>query len=294
MNARREIYEAHYQRYQKAGKGEKGKILGELTGTTGLNRDHLAHVLASYGKSAGEGRPVRRKREPGKRGGRPPAYQDPAFIRVLTRIWEDHGRPCGKLCAAMIRGMIDFLVSWKEPDYGITDELNVLLVTISGAQIDRLLAPARKARELRGVSTTRAAGASLRSRVPVQTHVDRQTVQPGDFAFDTAAHCGASASGQFCKTLTGTGPYSGWVEERALLNSANKWAALAIEDIRASLPFPLTAGHYDNGMEFINKPLLAWCLERHIKAARSRPCRKNGNCLRTSGPSGTKKLRCGS
>ena len=298
MNARREIYEAHYQRYQKAGKGEKGKILGELTGTTGLNRDHLAHVLASYGKSAGEGRPVRRKREPGKRGGRPPKYQDPAFIRVLTRIWEDHGRPCGKLCAAMIRGMIDFLVSWKEPDYGITDEVKVLPVTISGAQIDRVVAPARNALEPRGVSTTRAAGASLRSQVPVQTHFDRKTVGPGDFAFDTSAHAdfspsGACASGQFCKTLTGTGPYSGWVEERALLNSANKWVALAIEDIRSSLPFPLSGGHYDNGMEFINKPLLAWCLERNIKATRSRPYRKNDNCLRTSGTGGTEKLRCG-
>jgi hypothetical protein len=67
----------------------------------------------------------------------------------------------------------------------------------------------------------------------------------------------------------------------------------AIEGIRSSLPFPLTAGHYDNGMEFINKPLLEWCLAGHIKASRSRPSRKNGNCLRTSGPSQAKKLRCG-
>jgi hypothetical protein len=53
--------------------------------------------------------------------------------------------------------------------------------------------------------------------------------------------------------------------------------AKAIEDIRSGLPFPLTAGHYDNGMEFINKPLLEWCLQRHIKATRSRPYRKNDN-----------------
>jgi hypothetical protein len=175
--------------------------------------------------------------------------------------------------------MIDFLVSSKEPDYGITGELKTLVTTISGSQIDRLPAPARKALELRGVSTTRAAGASLRSQVPVQTHFDRKTVKPGDFAFDTVAHCGGSAKGQFCKTLTGTSPYSGWVEERALLNSANKWVAGAIEDIRSSLPFPLTSGHYDNGMEFINKPLLDWCLARHITATRSRPYHKNDKCF---------------
>jgi hypothetical protein len=289
MKTRRDIFEAHYRRYQQAGKKDKGKILDEVAGTTGLNRDHLAHVLASYGKQQtvknegytgrGESQSAHRKREQGKGGGRPPKYQEKAFVALLTRIWEDHGRPCGKLLAPLIRGIIDFLVASKEPDYGIRDEQKSLLVTVSGAQIDRLLAPARKALEIRGISTTRAAGASLRSQVPVQTHFDRKAVKPGDFAFDTVAHCGGSASGQFCKTLTGTSPYSGWVEERALLNSANKWVAEAIEDIRSSLPFPLTGGHYDNGMEFINKPLLEWCLAKHIKASRSRPYRKNDNCF---------------
>jgi hypothetical protein len=35
-------------------------------------------------------------------------------------------------------------------------------------------------------------------------------------------------------------------------------------------------------MEFINKPLLEWCFAKHIKTSLSRPCRKNGNCLRIS------------
>jgi hypothetical protein len=44
-----------------------------------------------------------------------------------------------------------------------------------------------------GISTTRAAGASLRSQAPVQTHFDRKTVKQGDFAFDAVAH--------FCKEV---------------------------------------------------------------------------------------------
>jgi hypothetical protein len=136
MSTRREIYQAHFKRYQKAGKTEKGKILDELTGTTGLNRDHLAHVLASSGKQGGGeavgkggGSKGRGKRSPGKRGGKPPKYQEGAFIGVLTRIWGDHERPCGKLLAAMIPGMIDFLVSSSEPDYGITEGLRACLVS---------------------------------------------------------------------------------------------------------------------------------------------------------------------
>jgi hypothetical protein len=53
MSARREIYQGHCRRYQKAGKTGKGKILEELTGTAGLNRDRLAQVPASYGKQDG-------------------------------------------------------------------------------------------------------------------------------------------------------------------------------------------------------------------------------------------------
>jgi hypothetical protein len=42
MKASREIFEAHYRSYQRT-----GKILEEVAGTTGLNRDHLAHMPAS-------------------------------------------------------------------------------------------------------------------------------------------------------------------------------------------------------------------------------------------------------
>jgi hypothetical protein len=69
MKPRREIFEARYRRYQRAGKKDKGKILDEAAGTAGLNRDHLARVLASYGKkqtAKGEGQAdageARRKR----------------------------------------------------------------------------------------------------------------------------------------------------------------------------------------------------------------------------------------
>jgi hypothetical protein len=64
------------------------------------------------------------------------------------------------------------------------------------------------------------------------------------------------------------------VEERSLLNSANRWVQEAMPNIRSELPFPMTGAHYDNGMEFINKPLIAWCFERLIRITRSRPYKK--------------------
>jgi hypothetical protein len=281
MHSRQEILKANFKEYQRATKKGRKELLDRLVPVTGMNRSYLATALGNYSRKEDVTKPQNKgKRKPrplGKRGGRPVKYGE-AFVKVLSTIWDEYGKPCGKLLVPMIHGMMDFLAESKNPDYGITEENRALLLEVSAAEADILLKPARKAFEIKGVSTTRAVQTPLRSQIPVRTHFDRETVKPGMFAFDTVAHCGGSASGQFCKTLTGTDVFSGWIEERALLNAANAWVKTAIDDIHASLPFPMAGAHYDNGMEFINGPLLAWCIARHIEASRTRPYHKNDNC----------------
>jgi transposase InsO family protein len=278
MHSRQEIIKTNFKNYQRASKSGRKELLDRLEPVTGLNRSYLATTLGNYGKKGDVRTKGRRKQRPaGKRGGRPVKYGE-AFVKVLGTIWDDFGKPCGKLLVPMIRGMIDFLAVSRSPDYGITGEIKKLLLEVSAAEADIRLKPLRKAHKIKGASTTRAVQTPLRSQIPVRTHFDRGTVTPGKFAFDTVAHCGGAARGQFCKTLTGTDVFSGWLEERALLNAANSWVQGAISDINTNLPFPMTGAHYDNGMEFINEPLLAWCIVRHIEATRTRPYHKNDNC----------------
>jgi len=282
MHSRQEILKTNYKDYQEATKKGRKELLDRLVPVTGMNRSYLATALSSYGKREGQGntpgaKGKRKQRPAGKRGGRPVKYGE-GFTEALTKIWDEFGKPCGKLLVVMIKGMIDFLEKSKKPCYRITKEIRKLLLEVSAAQADIVLKPARKALEIKGKSTTRSAQTPLRSQIPVRTHFNRDTVKPGSFAFDTVAHCGGSARGQYCKTLTGTDVYSGWIEERSLLNSANTWVQKAISDVDAGLPFPMKGAHYDNGMEFINEPLLAWCISRHIEATRGRPYRKNDNC----------------
>ena len=281
MHSRQEILRTNFKDYQEATKRERKEILDRLVPVTGLNRSYLATALCNYGKNGGLTEPRtkgrRKQRLQGKRGGRPVKYGE-EFTKVLSHIWDDFGKPCGKLLVPMIRSLIDYLEESKTPAYGITADIRELLMEVSAAEADILLRPARKALEIKGKSTTRAVQTPVRSRIPVRTHFKRDTVKPGQFAFDTVAHCGGSASGQFCKSLTGTDVFSGWIEERSLLNAANVWVKAAIVDIEANLPFPMTGAHYDNGMEFINEPLLNWCIQRHIQASRTRPYHKNDNC----------------
>ncbi|MDR2499491.1 MAG: hypothetical protein LBD37_00240, partial [Treponema sp.] len=132
MNTRKDLFRTSGQEYRKAGKKERGVILDRLTETTGMNRDYLATVLRNYGRKVSAvigGKAVeveagarkkaeRKKRERGKRGGRPVKYGE-EFVQTLTVIWEEHGLLCGKLLVPYIRSTIDFLKA--KADYGITD-----------------------------------------------------------------------------------------------------------------------------------------------------------------------------
>ena len=61
-------------------------------------------------------------------------------------------------------------------------------------------------------------------------------------------------------------------------NKARKWVLAALDDIAAAMPFPILGVDSDNGSEFINHHLLAWCEQRQITFTRSRPGNKNDGC----------------
>ncbi|MDR1901815.1 MAG: transposase family protein, partial [Treponema sp.] len=178
----------------------------------------------------------------------------------------------------------DFLEESREIDFGITAEIHPLLLNVSPAEIDILLKPERKKLEIRGKSLTKS-GPVLKNEIPIRTFFRWDERKPGFFELDRVAHCGNATKGQFCWTLTATDVYSGWTEERVLLNNAHFWTKQAAADIHSALPFPMYGIDTDNGGEFIKTQLLQWCNDNQIQFTRGRPYRKNDNCLRTSGPS---------
>jgi len=71
---------------------------------------------------------------------------------------------------------------------------------------------------------------------------------------------------------------SGWTEPVAVLNKSRLHTHNGIKTIRARLPFALRGVDSDNGSEFINAHLLAYCKAESIKFTRGRPNNKNDNC----------------
>jgi hypothetical protein len=286
MQTRKKICVKIYQRYQKAGKKGKGKILDEYAKTLECNRDYLAHLLANWGKTryaaignetvkfiAKEPVKGRQKAPGGTKTGRPEKYHQ-AFVKILKEIWELFDFQCGKLLAPLIRGMIAFLVI----EFKLGTDMRILFETVSPSTIDRKLKHEKKRFRIKGVSTTKP-GALLKSQIPIRVYFTWDDRKPGFFELDTLAHCGSRNSGQFCWTLTITDVGSGWTEVCPLLNHAHRWVKEQVEHTKETLPFPMLGIDSDNGDEFINKQLLEWCHQNQITFTRGRPYRKNDNCF---------------
>ena len=121
-------------------------------------------------------------------------------------------------------------------------------------------------------------GSLLKSQIPIRTWAEWDDAAPGFVEIDLVGHEGGNAAGEHAYTLTVTDIATGWTENRSVPNKARKWVLAALDDIAATMPFPILGVDSDNGSEFINDHLLAWCDKRKITFTRSRPGNKNDGC----------------
>jgi IS30 family transposase len=119
----------------------------------------------------------------------------------------------------------------------------------------------------------------LKKRVPVRTFADWNETRPGFFEADLVAHCGWSTEGAYLATLVLTDVATGWIECMALLHHTQHAVIEAIEAARRLLPFPILGIDTDNGSEFLNAELLAYCEREGITFTRGRAYKKNDQCF---------------
>ena len=280
MSERRSLTEEVVRRYRRAGKKEKGVILGEFVKSSGYKRKYAIHLLNSWGRTRwvridGKlvklvvGRPRRAKRRL-----RPQRY-DQEVLSVLKKIWYVFDYMCGKRLVVVLRTMLPVLESFGE--IRLTCGVRDKLLTISAATIDRLLQHERARLRLKGRTHTKP-GSLLKHQIPIRTFADWNEQEPGFFEIDLVAHDGGDASGDYCQTLTITDVDTGWVDLHGLKNKAQRWTHAAIDAARHSLPIAMQGIDTDNGGEFINNHLVRYCAEHGITFTRGRPYRKNDMC----------------
>ena len=277
MKERQKLTRITAGKYRTAKKKDKTKILDTFIEQTKYGRKYAIHILANEGKEKPIGKKIRLKithRSDKKRVY--PRFYDDAVKNALVPIWEAFNYQCGKLLAPFLHANIDCIGT--DPMFDFCDEVIMKLRIISAATIDRLLKKVKANMKIKGTNGTKPAKGHIKSSIPVMSHFQCKEQGPGVWQIDLVQHDGGNASGEFCYTLTITEVHTPWTVHYALKNKAFKWVFEALDHALTVLPLPVLILHPDNGSEFINSALLAWCKEKGITLTRSRGSKKNDNC----------------
>jgi hypothetical protein len=171
----------------------------------------------------------------------------------LVLVWKTLNRICAKRLIPFLPDILETLE--EEGHVQLSKEHRSLLLSMSAATADRLL-QAHRYTHPHGPSTTK----------------------PGFLEVDLVVHCGGRLQGGCLYTITLTDIATGWTECLPLLNRGREAVLAALQRARALFPFSILGIDTDNGGEFINEELAAYCVREQITFTRGRPYEKRDQC----------------
>ena len=259
-------FQSIYERYHRASKRLKGKILDEFCKVCGYRRKY---AIAKLNSTAGEERQYRKQTAESRRR-RPTIYSDQT-INILGKVWEAANYPC----STRLKSVLHLWMPWIEKYFQPEAEIKEQLLKISPRQMDRRL-QRKKLKAKRRLYGGTKPGTLLKHQIPIKT--DHWDVKEAGFTeIDTVSHSGNSAAGLFAYSVNQTDILSGWVETRAVLGKGEKEVGLSIEEMEQYFPFKILGIDADNGGEFINYHLKRICERKNIQFTRGRPYKKDDN-----------------
>ncbi|MGB4853243.1 MAG: integrase [Ignavibacteria bacterium] len=254
------------ERYTKAGKEEKKKILDEFCTVCIYHRKYAIKLLNQF--------PFPEINKQRKRAGRKKKYHTEGVINYLKTLW----KKTNLICSDRLKAAIPiWLPIYKKSIFSLSKKDEELLREISPATIDRILAKYRGKYTKRGLCTTRP-GSIIRDLIPIKTNQWEEN-RPGFIEVDLVAHCGTSVAGEYINTLDIVDIATGWTSQRAVWGKGEVNTLKAIREIELTLPFKIRGFDSDNGKEFMNYRLLKYFKHRKepVNYTRSRAYNKNDN-----------------
>ena len=150
--ASREYLGRMQERYRRASREEKGRLLTEAVAVTGYHRKAL---IRRWGQVA----PPRRR----ARGGRPTRY-GPPVVRALRVVWEAAGYPW----SVRLKAWLPLWLPWARRRLAVSPATEGKLRVLSARQMDRLLAPDTRTIRRRLYGRTKP-GTLLKHHIPIKT-----------------------------------------------------------------------------------------------------------------------------
>lgn len=266
MQARNQYLKEVRVEYLKAAKAQKSRLLAEAVKRTRLDQKYLIKKLKPR-SNLDRVKVIRRRRT---------AIYDHAVAAALARCWAIFDHPCGQRLAPLLKVEVDRLRTLGE--LRCSDEVAAKLSTVSPRTIDDKLKHAKEVERLKR-KYHKKIHPLLYQKVPAKVFSEQDRGTLGTIQIDCVEHCGASAAGEFICTLSTTDIATGWWEGEALMGRGQERTKQAIANARARYPFLWKEVHSDNGTEFINWHLYRYCETEQLDFSRSRPYKKNDNCL---------------
>jgi hypothetical protein len=253
------------ERYRRASKVGKAKILDEFVAATHLHRKAAIRLLNRVEDTAAR---------PGKKRGRPRLY-GVEVMAALRVVWEASDRLCSRRLCPFLGELVRILKAKGE--LTVRPETEVQLSRLSPSTVDRMTRRWRTREPPRGLATTKP-GTLLKKAIPIKTFTEWQDSRPGFVEADLVAHCGESVEGFYLTTLSVVDVATGWCEPVAVWGKGQERVGGAVHRVRERLPVPMLGLHSDNGAEFINRGMYDYCHRNRITFTRSRSYKKNDSC----------------
>ncbi len=267
MSSRNQYLKELRREYLKVNsRKEKGKLLDEAKKRTGLERKYLIKKLrpkSNLDKLSSERK--RRKQ-----------YYNNQVKAALVRCWQIFDYPCGQRLAPLLKTETERLRNLGE--LVCSDEVAGKLKTISFRTIDEKLKH-QKEIERQKRQYHKKIHPLLYQKIPVKISDEQDRTKSGNMQIDLVEHCGASAAGEYINSLSATDISFGWWEGEAVRGRSQERTQAAINQTRKRCPFLWQEIHSDNDTTFINWHLFRYCQKGKIGFSRSRPYKKNDNCL---------------
>lgn len=247
-------------------KKRRGELLDEAVKRTKLARKHLIVKLRAKSNLDKDKTQKKKRRQ----------HYDNSIKPALVRMWQIFDYSYGQRLETSLRDETDRLRLQNE--LICSDEVALKLKKMGSATIDRKL---KHQKEIERIKRRyhRKIHPLLYRQIPVKVFEEQDRSALGNMQIDLVEHCGASASGEFVNTLNATDIYSGWSEQEAVMGKGRENTKNGVDNARARCPFSWQEIHSDGGTEFINAHLFKYSKDSGLDFSRSRPYKKNDNCL---------------
>lgn len=262
VDERRKYLRLMQQRYEQAGREERGRLLDEMEKVTGLHRKSLVRLLGG-----GLERQPRSKQ-------RTASYQAPV-CRAVGVIARSIDSPCAERLTPNLVWLAQQLAAHGELE--VEPELLEQLGRVSVSTVRRMLGRLAKDERRLPVKGPERANQALRD-VPMRRICWNES-EPGHMEADLVHHSGRSSEGEYLHTLQLIDVATGWSERVAVMGRSYLVMREGFQRILSRLPFPIVELHPDNGSEFFNHHLRRFYQDGLGDAdlSRSRPFHKNDN-----------------